>query len=228
MALPKIKYSTHKTKLPSGLQVEFRPMTNAEQKVLMTAKESDDPKDALLAAAEVVAACFNLNRKNVAMIDVEYAFACLRARSVGTTIDTEYKNPEDGKIYKAVIDLEGVSIELPEGHEQKVFEIADGIHIEMQDALIEDVIKSTGATPNQWDLMVASIKSVTDGDDVTLAKDVTKDELREWIMKLPMEATLKFSQFFNSRPKVIVPMKFTNSASKPEVVNVTGFRNFFA
>jgi hypothetical protein len=227
MSLPKITHPTFKAILPSsGKEVSFRPMTNREQKSLLVAKESDNNRDSLLAAAEVVGGCFSLKPEDICLTDLEYMFLSLRSKSVGNKVDIKYKDQTDGKTYEAVVDLDDIKVEKPEGWDIKVFEIPGGIHITMKDPDIRSVA-AAGDKMDEWDIMLASIKSVTQGDDVTLASEVTRDELKEWMLGLPASTMENMQKFFVSRPKIKVKVKYFNSDGIEKVEEISGFSNFF-
>ena len=88
MALPKISTPKYELTIPStGKSIEYRPYLVREEKLLMIALESADEMQMVSAIKQIVAACtfdvVDVNR--LAMFDVEYIFAKLRAKSVGET-----------------------------------------------------------------------------------------------------------------------------------------------
>ena len=81
MALPQLKTATYLTKIPStGKEVEFRPYTVKEEKVLMIAQESKDMKQAFRALKSVIKDCVNdINIEKLTMFYFEYLFLQLRS-----------------------------------------------------------------------------------------------------------------------------------------------------
>ena len=58
MALPKISVPEYTTTLPSTEEeIRYRPFLVKQEKVLLTAQESDDAKDQILAVAKVLSEC---------------------------------------------------------------------------------------------------------------------------------------------------------------------------
>ena len=91
MALPKLNVINHNLNLPStGKELTYRPFLVKEEKMLMMAMESGEPKDMIRATRDIITSCVedNIDVNNLPMFDIEYIFLQLRAKSIGdiTTI----------------------------------------------------------------------------------------------------------------------------------------------
>src|SRR6185369_15821583 len=86
MPLPILKHPVHKATLPSsGKTVQFRPMVGLEEKILLTARESDDTRDALAAVRQVVNNCVldvNVSVDDMTTFDLEWLFLQIRSASI--------------------------------------------------------------------------------------------------------------------------------------------------
>lgn len=226
MSLPKIQHPIFNTLLPStGKEIEYRPMTNREQKSLLMAKESDNNNDSLEAVARVVGDCFSLDFKEISIMDLEFLFLCLRAKSIGNKLEIKFPDPEDGESYDATIDLDNIEITKPEGWKDNTININGEIIITMKDPTVSSMLKATDKI-DEWDVMIASIKSITSGEDVTLSSEVTREELREWLLGLPISSMQQMKEFFDNRPKVnLVATYYKNGVETKSKLN--GFNNFF-
>ena len=83
MALPKMNIIKHKLTLPStGKEYTYRPFLVKEEKVLMMAMESGEPKDMIRSLRDIISTCVEGNIKvdSLPMFDVEYIFLQLRSR----------------------------------------------------------------------------------------------------------------------------------------------------
>ena len=85
MALPQMKTATYLMEVPStGREIEFRPYTVKEEKVLMIAMESKDQKQTFRALKSVIKDCVkeDIDVSKLTLFDFEYMFLQLRAKSV--------------------------------------------------------------------------------------------------------------------------------------------------
>ena len=98
MALPSIATPEYKTNIPStGQEITFRPFLVKEEKLLLTAQESGEQKDQILAIANILAACIStpdIEIGQLATFDLEYLFLKLRAKSVGEVIQISVPHQE--------------------------------------------------------------------------------------------------------------------------------------
>ena len=102
MALPKIDTPVYDLELPlSKKQIRFRPFLVKEQKNLMMAMEADDKETIERNIKQVLNNCTlteGIIIDKLPVIDVEFYFIQLRARSVGEIVENRYicTNEVDG------------------------------------------------------------------------------------------------------------------------------------
>ena len=92
--LPKIDVPLYEITLPlSKKKVKFRPFLVKEEKILLMASESEDPNSVMLAIRQIINNCCisDLDVDLLPILDFEYFFMHLRARSIGEVIDLQYK-----------------------------------------------------------------------------------------------------------------------------------------
>ena len=90
MSLPKIITPEYTVQLKSiKTPVRYRPYLVKEEKLFLTAKESDDPKEIERAILQVIKNCTfgEVDVDSLPTFDVEYLFLQLRAKSVNNVID---------------------------------------------------------------------------------------------------------------------------------------------
>ena len=89
MGLPQLQNDVPKYEMivPSTKKaVKYRPFLVKEQKVLLVAFESKDPKQILNSMLDCLATCVQgVNVNNLATFDVDYMFTQVRSKSVGET-----------------------------------------------------------------------------------------------------------------------------------------------
>ena len=90
MPLPKIATPTYELELPStGQRIQYRPFLVKEEKILIIALESEDPKQIANAVKNVILNCIlskGIKVEDLSTFDIEYLFLNIRGKSVGTII----------------------------------------------------------------------------------------------------------------------------------------------
>tara|TARA_R110002153_G_scaffold4891_2_gene22880 strand:- start:3067 stop:3768 length:702 start_codon:yes stop_codon:yes gene_type:complete len=233
MALPKLENPTYPIEVPSlNRKVEFRPFLVKEEKILMIAQESGDEKKILKTIKDIISACsFNkLDPNECTSSDIEYLFLQLRAKSVGESVEIRIKCTECGEYANVKINLE--DIKLSEVEEiSNTIEITDSIgvvlkHVSMSDAEKVDKDNSENAF-NQ--MLVYSIESIYDADNVYPASESTEKELIEFIDSLSHKHLEKIQEFIQNIPKLQHTVKFKckECGHENEVV-LEGIESFFS
>ena len=94
MALPKIDVQTYELILPvSKKKVIFRPFLVKEEKILLMAQESSDKNTIVNTIKQILNNC-TINEIDVnalPLVDIEFYFLNLRARSVGEVSELRYR-----------------------------------------------------------------------------------------------------------------------------------------
>ena len=117
MALPVASTAKYELTLPSQQKtISFRPFLVKEEKVLLMAMESGDPKEMLSAIKEIVKSCTfgEVVAEDFPMFDIEYVFLQIRSKSVGEKTKLKVLCPDDGKTYADVeLDLSKMKPVIP-------------------------------------------------------------------------------------------------------------------
>ena len=112
MALPILETQTFELTLPSAdVVVKFRPFLVKEEKILLQALESNEPKQISQSLKDIVKSCTfgQLDGENMPTFDLEYVFLQIRAKSVGEITKLRMLCPDDKTTYgEAEIDLSKV------------------------------------------------------------------------------------------------------------------------
>ena len=121
MALPKLDTPTYELTLPlCKKKVKFRPFNVKEQRNLLMAMESEDTKEIQDSVENILDNCTlteGIEVGKLPIVDVEYYFINLRAKSVGEVVENNYicNNEIDGNRcnnkMKVVIDLNDIQID---------------------------------------------------------------------------------------------------------------------
>ena len=91
MPLPQISTPTYELVIPSSKKkVKFRPFLVKEEKILILAMESEDPKQIANAVKDVIESCIlskGIKIDKLSTFDIEYIFLNIRGKSVGEDIE---------------------------------------------------------------------------------------------------------------------------------------------
>ena len=95
MALPKLDVPTYEIELPvSKKKIKYRPFLVKEQRNLLMAIESNESATIQQNVKDILYNCTlteNIDIEKLPIIDVEFYFINLRAKSVGEVIETKYR-----------------------------------------------------------------------------------------------------------------------------------------
>jgi len=244
--LPKIDVPIYELDLPlSKKKVKFRPFLVKEEKILMMPMESETDESTLLAIKQIIGNCClsdDIDIETLPITDLEYFFLNLRARSVSEVVELEYKcnnkvndeNDEEkdcGNIVKLEVNVLDIKPEVSENHSTKVA-LTPTMGVVMKYPsfkVVENNEKVEGGEIEKlMNILVNCIESIYTEDSIFYAKDVTNQELSDFIESLTKEQFTKIQQFFESMPKIKKELDFTcNKCGYQENIFVEGLQSFF-
>lgn len=240
MALPKLEVPTYELELPlSKKKIKYRPYLVKEQKALMMALESADAKTIQHNVREILTVCTlskDVDIDELPIVDIEYYFLQLRAKSVSEISESKYRcnNEVDdkvcGNIMEANIDLTEIQPVQSEYVDPEI-QLTDTITVKMKYPpfkLIKDSVEMDDITEVTFNMLAQSIEYVYDGEQFHYAKEVSVAELVEFIEQLNQEQFEKLEKFFNSIPKLSkkIDMKCSKCGFEHHL-DVEGLESFF-
>jgi hypothetical protein len=241
--LPKIDVPIYELNLiSSGKKVRFRPFLVKEQKLLLMATQSEDPKDSLDVVKQICKNCIigEVDVDSLPIFDLEYIFLNLRARSIGEVVNIQYKcnnkiKDEKGQ-EKNCNGLEKFDVNLleilpikDENHNKQIM-ISENLGIVMKYPTFEMVSNLKNEDENEilMELLILCIDYIFDKDNLYYAKDVTKEELTDFIDNLQQKDLEKIQLFFETSPKIKKSLHFgCKKCGYEEDIVVEGLQNFF-
>lgn len=240
MALPKLEVPTYELELPlSKKKIKYRPYLVKEQKALMMALESSDAKTIQHNVREILTVCTlskDVDIDELPIVDIEYYFLQLRAKSVSEISESKYRcnnEVEDkvcGNIMEAKIDLTEIQ-PVQEEYVDPEIQLTEKITVKMKYPpfkLIKDSVDMDDITEVTFNMLAQSIEYVYDGEQFHYAKEVPVEELVEFIEQLNQEQFEKLEKFFNSIPKLSKKIDMTCSKCGFEHhLDVEGLESFF-
>lgn len=240
MSLPKLEVPTYELELPlSKKTIKFRPYLIKEQKALMMALESSDAKTIQHNVREILNVCTlskDVDIDELPIVDIEYYFLNLRAKSVGEISETKYRcnNEVDekvcGNLMEAKVDLTQIKPVQTEYVDPEI-KLTDKIVVKMKYPpfkLIKDSVELTDIVEVTFNMLAQSIESIYDGEQFHYAKEQTTEDLVGFIEQLNQEQFEKLENFFNSIPKLTkkIEMKCSKCGFEHHL-DVEGLESFF-
>lgn len=241
--LPKLSSPVFELTLPlSKKTIKYRPFLVKEEKILLIAMEANDEKTTINSIKQIVTNCClgKVDVEKMPILDLEYLFLNLRARSVGELIELQYKcnnNITDdsgnerkcNNVVPISINIFDINPEIDPKHSNKI-DLGNEIGIVMSYPnfhILED-IKSESGIETLMTIINNCIDYIYDKDQIYYKKDIPKDELNEFIESLSSEQFVKIQEFFSSIPKLSKTVEFNcNKCGYHENVVVEGLQSFF-
>jgi len=240
MALPKIDVPIYELDLPlSKKHIRFRPFLVKEQRNLMMAMESDDKETIEKNIRQVLHNCTlteNIDIDTLPILDVEFYFLNLRARSVGEIVENKYRceNIVDDKKCNNLMDSKLNLLDIKadmNGSVNENIQLTDRISIKFkypEFSIIERSSMFDNATDLAFDMIVESIESIFDGEQFYYAKETEPAELVEFVESLNQEQFAKIEEFFNNLPKLNKTIEMDcKKCGFHHTIEVEGLENFF-
>lgn len=208
MGLPKIMHPTFNVTIPSTKQkIRMRPFLVKEEKILLMAQTSENPKDIVLAIQQVVNNCLvdDVQVESLTTFDIEYLFLKLRGKSVSGTIELKYTDPTDEHVYNITVNVDDVEVKFNEDHTDNIkMTEHSGIVLKYPKAdmaeKLGDNIKSE--VDLMFELMKYCIDKVYDENDVHELSDYTDEQITEFVESLDISTFQQIQKFIETMPKL--------------------------
>ena len=247
MALPKIKQPEY-THFLYGInkEVKFRPFTNAEQKILLLAKEeSKDNKNRIIESIQqILRNCIidDINVDELPIFDIEDLFMRIRAKSVGEVIQIRFSydyTDETGAtktdFVKKEVNIDDIKLNKGDDTISRdvIVDKANNIGIRMKyptfgDMKNQDLVSSIN-NKNNFDTIKSSIEFIYDENDIYHISDYTDEEIDSFIDDIGVYGMEKIKEFFDNMPTLKHKIEITlpKLNNKKETITLKGIKDFF-
>ena len=242
MALPKLDVPIYEIELPiSKKKVKYRPFLVKEQKNLLMALESNEASTIQQNVFDILNNCTlteGIDIDKLPIIDVEYYFINLRAKSVGEIIESKYKcnNEVDGKICNNTMETKIDLTNIKPYSEEEVspeIQLTDKIFIKMkypEFSVVKNSIEMEDITEVTFNMIAESVEYIYDSLDEQFhyAKEAQPGEMLEFVESLNQQQFEKVEHFFNNLPKLKETIEMTcGKCGFHHKIDVEGLENFF-
>jgi len=238
MPLPRIATPIYELELPSiKKKIRYRPFLVKEEKILIIAMESEDPKQIALAVKNVITNCIlskGVKVNELATFDIEYLFLNIRGKSVGETVDVLITCPDDETTQIPVsINLDDIEVHVPKEHNRDIV-LDENLTLRMKYPSMDEFVKSNFSTSDisvddTFDLISSCIEQIYNEEESWNTSDFTKKEVMEFLDQLSSKQFKEIEKFFETMPKLshTIKIKNPNTSVESEVL-LEGLSAFFA
>jgi len=240
MALPKIDIPTYEIELPiSKKKIKYRPFLVKEQRNLLMAIESDETSTIQQNIKDILYNCTlteGIDIDRLPILDIEYYFINLRAKSVGEVVESSYRcnNEVEGvackNIMKANINLLEIKPDLSNIINPEI-QLTPTLTIKMkypEFGNVKESLNMDNLTDITFSMIANSVEYIYDGEQFYYASEAEPGEMLEFIESLNQEQFDKVENFFNNLPRMTknVQMK-CGKCGFDHTIEVEGLENFF-
>ena len=238
MPLPTISTPTYELVLPSSnRKIKYRPFLVKEEKILILAMESQDPKQIARAVKDVISKCIlskGIKVEKLSTFDIEYLFLNIRGKSVGEQIEVMVTCPDDKKTQVPMsINIDSIKVKTDDEHSTDI-KLDDIYTLKMKYPSLDEFIKSNFNfesnmnVDDTFDLIASCIDQVYSEEESWASADCTKKELSTFLEQLDSKQFKAIEKFFETMPKLSHTVKVTNPNTKKECeIVLEGLQNFF-
>ena len=241
MALPKIDVPTYELELPiSKKKIKYRPFLVKEQRNLLMAMESEESDSVHSAIRDILHNCTlndDVDVEKLPIVDVEYYFLNLRAKSVGEVIDSKYRcnnivdDKDCGNIMEKPINLLSVNVDSTDQVSPEI-QLTDKLSVKMkypEFSIIKDSIHLDNDTEITFHLLAQCIEYIYDGEQFYYGNETPLQEMVEFVENMNQENFEKLENYFNHLPKLKETIEMTcGNCGFHHKIDVEGLESFFA
>ena len=240
MALPKLDVPSYEIDLPvSKKKLKYRPFLVKEQRNLLMALESQDSNSTQQAVRDILINCTlsdDVDIDKLPIIDIEYYFINLRAKSVGEIVESRYRcnniveDKECGNIMEKNIDLTQIKVQVAEDIKPEI-QLTPQISIKMkypEFGVVKDSLKFEDINEVTFNMIAESIEHIYDGEQFYYGHEAQPGEMLEFVEGMNQEQFSKVEKFLENLPKLKEDVNITCSkCGYNHTIEVEGLESFF-
>ena len=239
MPLPKIATPTYELEIPSTKKkIKYRPFLVKEEKILLLAMETNDPKEIAESVKNVINNCIitrGVKVDKLSTFDIEYLFLNIRGKSVGEEVEVMVTCPDDGETQvPMVINLDEIKVVQDPKHNRDI-KLDDELTLRMKYPSLNEFVKSnfTGedemSIDDTFGMITGCVEQIYSEEESWAASDSTPKEMREFLEQLTSTQFKEIETFFETMPKLAHNLKIKNPKTGVESeVTLEGLTSFFA
>jgi T4 bacteriophage base plate protein len=236
MSLPKIVTPTYTVTLPSnGKSVRIRPFLVKEEKLLLIAVQTKDTNEIINATKQVVNNCLvdnDVNVDSLPFFDVDYLITALRAKSISETVPIRFtcnnivEESTCGNVFSIDIDISKATILKDDSISSEIWLSGDtGVRMKYPKySVVKTIMENETDLDKLIRIICASIDSIFDKKEVYSTKDMSKEEVQEFVEGLTKTQFAKLENFVANFPEF--ECKLTHTCEKCKYEHNIRYNNF--
>ena len=194
--------------------------------------ESNDSSQAMNAIIDTILVCIDedVKRETLTTFDVEYMFTQIRSKSVGETSKVNVKCEKCETLNAVTINLAEVELDTPESVSNEI-QLTPEVSIELSypsaDSLI-NIDKEATQAEKILATIVASIDVIKTEEERVSTKDVTKQEVEEFVDGMTGEQFSNLAEYVKNIPTLKENVEFVcENCGHNNSRELVGFTDFF-
>ena len=230
MMLPKIDLPLFNTNLlSSGEEVHYRPFSIKEEKILLTAKQSGEFGQIMIAIGQILENCvIGIDPTKLPIFDVTHLLLAIRIVSVSNEVEFSIVDDITNEDVKLSLDLNDVSLLHKDGHEKAIKVDDTGATLIMRYPTISEFYHLAQASDEElYKIMVGCMDKLEKDGAVYDLSEVSDDEMNEFVDSLPSTAHMGMRKFFETMPVIRHEIKYKNSNDEDRTFVIEGVDSFF-
>lgn len=239
MPLPKIATPTYELEIPSTKKkIKYRPFLVKEEKILLLAMETNDPKEIAESVKNVINNCIitrGVKVDKLSTFDIEYLFLNIRGKSVGEEVEVMVTCPDDEETQvPMVINLDEIKVVQNPKHNRDI-KLDDELTLRMKYPSLNEFVKSNFSNEEDmsiddtFGMITGCIEQIYSEEESWASSDSTPKELREFLEQLTSTQFKEIETFFETMPKLAHTITIKNPKTGVESdVTLEGLTSFFA
>ena len=216
MALPENVTPIYELTQPStGNRIKYKPFLVKQEKILLMAINSGEESDIIDAALQMIKECLIpvLDLETLPMYDVEYFFICMRAKSIGDSIEQEFTcNNIVGEIacgnkMNVKITSDEVRLVNEDVLKNNTIMLTDDMGVKMKSppySILKKLNSADSEGASSTVFLMNCIDIIFDKDQIYPVKNNTKEELSHFIDGLTKQQFDKLQVYVDSLPYLAI------------------------
>lgn len=229
--LPKIEYPTFKVNLPVTKQeLEFRVMTLREEKLILTAQESNNILDLMDAMMVCIKNCSinNVDFYKIPFFELQYIYLNIRANSVGVISRLTIPDDYDTTIkHEVLVNIENINLVVGEIVNTIRFNENDGMVVKYPNF---DAARKINKEPDENSRVLLFLRmcivSIFDSESVYDEHTFSDEELIQYVESLPSNYIKYIKEFIDNIPKIEYIIEYKNSKGEHKKIVLNSLANF--
>ena len=228
MALPVINQPLYNLQIPSsGVGIKYRGFSVGEEKILLTAKESNDPEQILTAIGQILTNCVQdtLDFNSLWAFDIEYIFMSIYTKSVSNVVEITFTDATE----PVEINLDAVLLDQSPVFPSQNMAINETITVSFKPFSFLNVSSNAFKDQSVTEMLCSMIDTITDvaSDSVYKAESYTYIELRAFVEQLPLDTMKEFQKYIQNSPVLKYTVDVIAKNGDSYTREIVGFQNFF-